>query len=248
MLPLEGRFRFSCHKGLSCFNTCCADINIFLTPYDVLRMRRATGMSSKEFLKEYTIPILAEDGLPLVVLKMMENERKSCPFVRPDGCEIYQDRPWSCRMYPVFPSSSREESFYIEEKSACLGLKEEKWWDLQEWKKAQGIDVYDIMNESYKEITLNEFFLKGNRLDPGRSKVIYTSCYNLDEFRRFLFDTRFFDIYDVEKGLIERMKEDEEELLSFGYRWVKFNLFGADTLTLKDKTFDRIMKSKKITP
>jgi hypothetical protein len=245
MLSLEGSFKFSCHKGLSCFNTCCADINIFLTPYDLLRMRTATGLSSEEFLKKYTIPLLAEEGLPLVVLKMMEDENKRCPFVTSDGCKIYQDRPWSCRMFPVFPSSSKEEEFFIDGRSSCLGLKEEKWWTIEGWKKAQGIEIYDKMNESYKEITFHDYFLKGNKLDPGRSKMLYMACYDLDEFKRFIFETRFFDIYDVEKEIIEKIKEDAEELLSFSYRWIKFNLFGEDTLRLKDETLDKVMQANK---
>jgi Fe-S-cluster containining protein len=244
-LSLDGRFRFLCHNGLSCFNTCCGDINIFLTPYDLLRMRRATGLSSGEFLKKYTIPLLGNEGLPLVVLEMVEDENKRCPFVTSDGCKIYQDRPWSCRMYPIFPSSSKEEEFFIEEGSSCLGFKEEKWWTIQDWKKGHGIDIYDKMNESYKEITFHDYFLKGNKLDPGRSKILYAACYDLDEFKKFLFKTRFFDIYDVESGIIERVKEDEEELLNFGYRWVRFNLFGEDTLRLKDKTFEKILQAKR---
>ena len=244
-LSLESRFRFSCHNEISCFNTCCADINIFLMPYDILRMRRATGLSSGEFLKEYTIPLLADEGLPLVVLKMMDDKNKICPFVTSDGCKVYQDRPWSCRMYPVFPSSSGEEGFIIKEGDSCLGCKEEKWWTIEGWKKDQGIDIYDKMNESYKEITLHDYFLKGNKLDPGRSKMLYMACYDLDEFKRFLFETRFFDVYDVERGIVERVKEDGGELLSFGYKWVRFNLFGEDTLRLKDKTFDKILQAKR---
>ncbi|RJP55858.1 MAG: YkgJ family cysteine cluster protein [Deltaproteobacteria bacterium] len=244
-LSLESRFRFSCHNEISCFNTCCADINIFLMPYDILRMRRATGLSSGEFLKEYTIPLLAEEGLPLVVLKMMDDKNKICPFVTSDGCKVYQDRPWSCRMYPVFPSSSGEEGFIIKEGDSCLGCKEEKLWTIEGWKKDQGIDIYDKMNESYEEITLHDYFLKGNKLDPEKSKMLYMACYDLDEFKRFLFETRFFDVYDVEKGIIERVREDEEELLSFGYKWVRFNLFGEDTLRLKDKVFDKILQAKR---
>jgi Fe-S-cluster containining protein len=246
MLSPEGRFRFSCHQGLPCFKTCCADINIFLTPYDLLRMRRAKGLSSGEFLRKYTIPLLGDQGLPLVALKMLEDEKKSCPFVASSGCEIYPDRPWSCRMYPLFPSSPKEEGFFIDEGSSCLGFKEEKWWTVQGWKKDQGIDAYDKMNESYKAITFHDFFLQGNKLDPGRTKMLYRACYDLDEFKGFIFESRFFDIYDVEKEVIERIKEDEEELLRFGYRWVKFNLFGEDTLRLKDKTFDKIMQARRI--
>ena len=244
-LSLDNGFRFSCHNRISCFNTCCADINIFLTPYDLLRMRRATGLSSGEFLKRYTIPLLGDDGLPLVALKMIKDEKKSCPFVTSNGCKIYQDRPWSCRMYPIFPASPEEDGFFIEEGGPCLGFKDEKQWTIDEWKKAQGIDIYDKMNESYREITYHDYFQKGNKLDSGKARLIYRACYDLNEFKRFLFETRFFDIYDVEEGIIERLKEDEEELLNFGYKWVRFNLFGEDTLRLKDKEIDKILQDKR---
>jgi hypothetical protein len=253
-ISLDEKFKFSCHKELPCFNSCCSDINIFLTPYDVLRIRRALKMPSGEFLRRYTIALLGDEGLPLVVLKMMEDENKSCPFVTPDGCSIYEDRPWSCRMYPIFPASSKEEEFLIKEDLSCLGFsaksrsasggKEKKQWTIEEWKNDQGINIYDKMNESYKEVTFHDYF-KSNKLDSGRAKLLYTACYDLNEFRRFLFETRFFDIYDVEKEVIEKIKEDEEELLSFGYRWIRFNLFSEDTLKLKDKTLDKLLKAKR---
>jgi Fe-S-cluster containining protein len=243
-LSLNDRFKFSCHKGLSCFNKCCSDVNIFLTPYDVLRMRKMVWLPSGEFLKRYTVALLGDEGLPLVVLKMMEDENKSCPFVTVDGCSIYQDRPWSCRMYPIFPVSSKEEGFLIEKTPSCLGFKEGKEWRIEEWKKDQGIGIYDKMNESYKEITFNNYFQNGNKLDSGKAKLLYRACYDLGEFKRFLFGTKFFDIYDVEKDVIGKVKEDEEELLSFGYKWVRFNLFSEDTLRLKDKEMDKLLKSK----
>jgi len=244
LFTLDDKFKFSCHKGLACYNTCCRDINIFLTPYDVLRMRRGTGLSSDEFLKRYTIALLGEDGIPLVVLRMREDANKTCFFVAPDGCSIYQDRPWSCRMYPVFPVSSEEKEFLIEEKASCLGFREQKQQTTREWKKDQDIDIYDKMNASYKEITHHEFFEEGNKLDPGKTKLLYTACYDLDAFKRFLFETRFFDIYDVEKEVIEKIKTDEEELLSFGYRWVRFSLFSEDTLKLKDKEMNKLLQSR----
>lgn len=261
-LSLNDKFKFSCHKRLSCFNTCCNDVNIFLTPYDVLRMRRATGLSSEEFLKKYTVALLGDEGLPLIVLKMMENENKTCPFLTLDGCMIYQDRPWSCRMYPIFPVSSKEEEFLIDGKPSCLGAsakgrsasggKEDKQWTIEEWKKKQGIDIYDKMNELYKEVTFHDYFSAsggGNKLDSGKAKLLYRACYDLDEFKRFLFETRFFDIYDVEKDVIEKIKESakggEEELLSFGYRWVRFNLFSEDTLRPKDKAMAELLQSRR---
>lgn len=241
---VDEKFRFSCHRGLACFNTCCRDVNIFLTPYDVLRMRRRTGLSSEAFLQKYTLTLLGEDGLPLVVIEMVEDKNKICPFVAPDGCAIYEDRPWSCRMFPVFPASSEAKEYLIEEKAFCHGFGEDQQRSIRQWKKDQDIDPYDKENEAYKEITHHDHFQKGNTLDAGRSKLLYQACYDLDAFRRFLFQTRFFDKYEVEEELIEKMKNDDEELLNFAYRWLRFSLFSEDTLKLKDREMDKLLQSR----
>ena len=101
-LTKEDKFTFSCHKGVPCFNACCGDVNIFLTPYDIIRLRKNLGISSNELLKKYTIsPFDKNLKYPVVMLKMEDNEKKSCPFVGLHGCGVYPDRPWACRMYPL---------------------------------------------------------------------------------------------------------------------------------------------------
>lgn len=248
LYTLDDQFKFACHRGLACFNTCCRDINIFLTPYDVLRIRKSTGMSSEDFLEKYTVTFLGEEGLPLVMLRMNDDEHKTCPFVTPDGCNIYLERPWSCRMYPVFPVSSEEKEFLIEEKASCLGFGEDKQSTTREWKKDQKIDVYDRMNQPYKEITQHDYFQNGNKLDKGKTRLLYRACYDLDAFRRFVFETKFFEIYDVEQEVIDKIKNDDEELLNFSYRWLRFSLFSEDTLRLKDKEMDKLLQSRSKVP
>lgn len=243
LFALDETFKFSCHIGLECFNKCCRDINIFLTPYDVLRMRMSMGLSSQDFLQKYTSTFLGEDGLPLVMLKVDE-DINACPFVESDGCGIYEDRPWSCRMYPVFPMSSEEKEYLIEASRSCHGFKEDKEQTIREWKSEQHIDKYDKMNEAYKEITQNDLFQRGNTIDPGKTKLLYTACYDLDSFRRFLFQGKFFEKYDVEEALIEKLRNDDEELLNFGYTWIRFSLLSEDTLRLKDRDMDRLLQSK----
>ena len=49
------RFSFACHPGVSCFNVCCGDVNIFLTPYDILRLRRKLGITTDELLDNHTL-------------------------------------------------------------------------------------------------------------------------------------------------------------------------------------------------
>ena len=231
-------------RTLPCFNTCCRDINIFLTPYDVLRMRKSLWLPSDEFLRKFTVALLGDDGIPLVVLKMKEDKDKNCPFVGPEGCTIYQDRPWSCRMFPVFPVSSEEVEFIIEEKLACLGFRSDKSSTVRQWKKDQEISKYDLMNEAYKKITLHDYFQNGNKIESGMTKLVYNTCYDLDAFKRFIFSSRFFDIYEVDVQTIEAIRTDDEELLKFAYRWVEFSLFSGGDLRVRDKEMDKLMKER----
>ena len=98
----DDTFKFSCHPGVSCFNHCCHDVNIFLSPYDVLRVRKRLGMGSAEFLQKHTLmPVQKDMKTPVVVLKMNDDDEKTCPFLEDRGCGVYTDRPWPCRMYPL---------------------------------------------------------------------------------------------------------------------------------------------------
>ena len=127
------RFKFSCHKGLSCFTQCCADVTIFLTPYDIIRMKNRLKLTSDEFLAKYTfVPFGENQQAPVVILKMGDGEHKRCPFVSAEGCGIYEDRPWSCRMYPLGLASPKEgacdeeEFYFLMEEAHCHGFAENK--------------------------------------------------------------------------------------------------------------------------
>ena len=64
-------FDFTCHPGVPCFNSCCADVNIILTPIDVLRLARRLGMHTRDFLEIHTSnPITKDLQLPIVMLRM----------------------------------------------------------------------------------------------------------------------------------------------------------------------------------
>ncbi len=55
-LKLDEDFTFACHKGLECYTSCCRDVTIMLTPYDVLRMKKALGLTSNQFLEKIHPP------------------------------------------------------------------------------------------------------------------------------------------------------------------------------------------------
>src|SRR6266508_897928 len=89
--------RFQCHRGVKCWNACCSNIDISLTPYDVLRLARRLDLSTSEFLARFTVPYeLEKDGIAGVKLKPVDGGT-ACRYMVPEGCSIYSDRPTACR-------------------------------------------------------------------------------------------------------------------------------------------------------
>ena len=244
-LKPDSRFKFSCQPGVTCFNQCCRDVNILLTPYDVLRLKNRLGISSGEFLKKYTIlPFGPEQKLPFPLLKMNEDDEKKCLFVDDEkGCTVYSDRPWPCRMYPLGQASpsedSEEEEFYfLLEEEICKGFESEKEYSVEGWQKDQGVEDYDELGTLFKEITLHPTIQQGQPLDPKQTDMYFTACYDLDKFRRFLVETSFFDKFEVEQETIDKIQKDDVELLKFGFRWLKFCILKQTTLKVKEDVID----------
>ncbi|MFC1817173.1 MFS transporter [Thermodesulfobacteriota bacterium] len=87
-------FLFSCSRPVACFNDCCQDLNQFLTPFDILRLKNRLGIPSNVFLERFTTEHIGpKSGLPVITLKADPASQPKCPFVTPAGCSVYEDRP-----------------------------------------------------------------------------------------------------------------------------------------------------------
>jgi Fe-S-cluster containining protein len=237
-LGLDDTFRFACHKDVACFNKCCADVNIFLTPYDVLRLKNAVGMDSTEFLDRYTqIPIEKNQRYPVVMLKMDEDNDRRCYFVSEDGCTVYHDRPWPCRMYPLGMASPKDPDaknfFFLMKEDVCKGFAEGEEWTVKSWMENQGVANYEEFGRLYKEITLHDYFGKGKTLTPDKMEMFYLATYDLDRFRRFIFESSFLKRFQVADDTLAVIKKDDEALLRWGFQWLKFSLFGEPTIEIR---------------
>ena len=236
-------FKFGCHPGVPCFNLCCHDVNIFLSPYDVLRLKKRLGMKSSDFLDKYAIlPVQKDMKTPVVVLRMNDDEEKSCPFLKDEGCGVYSDRPWPCRMYPLGMATQKdtadgwrgERFYFLLKEEGCQGYSEAKEWTVDQWLENQGIDEYDRWGEAYKELTLHEFFEQEDAvLSPERMHMLFTGCYDLDKFREFVFESTLLQRFEIDEEFIEDMRRDDEELLRFAYHWLRFSVFGESTMKVK---------------
>lgn len=252
-LSPESKFRFACNPEVPCFGKCCANVNIFLTPYDVLRMKNVLGITSADFLERYTIPLLLEEQqLPVVVLRMEDDDEQKCPFVSDGGCTIYDDRPWSCRMYPLglatskIPGGEGEEFCFVVEEgdTICQGFNEDREWTVEEWLKDQDVNVFNRKSESYMQLTLHPHFLENKQLDERKMQEFFKTCYDIDGFRRKLFESSFFDRFDISDDVKEQLKVDDEALLEFAItKWLRFALFRENTMVVKDGELERGAKA-----
>jgi hypothetical protein len=245
-LDLSSEFTFRCHPGVPCFNDCCGDVNIFLTPYDIIRLKNNLNITSEEFLSKYTISPFDENlKYPVIMLKMEENDKKPCPFVGPEGCGVYEDRPWACRMYPLGLASPGENSqeldsefYFLLQESVCKGFNSDRKLTVSDWLKDQGIVEYNEMGEYFKDLTTHKYFTDGGNLPPKKIEMFFTTCYNIDKFRKFLFDSTFFDKFEVDDKTKAIIEKDDVELLKFGYQWLRFALFGEKTIKVKSEVYE----------
>jgi Fe-S-cluster containining protein len=221
-LGLEDTFHFSCNPEIDCFTQCCQDVNILLTPYDIVQIKNRLGISSTEFLEKYTKRLLApKTFLPAVQFKMDEGNKKRCYFVGEKGCGVYDQRPWSCRMYPLDQSGDTEIFAVMVDSTRCLGLEDNTVWKLRDWLQDQGLEPYNNWNHRFAELTEDERVTNWREEYPGGVDIFYLACYDLDRFREQVFKEKLFEM--VEEHLVDRdkLKTDDLALLEFAFIWLK---------------------------
>lgn len=234
----DSSFCFDCQPKIDCFTRCCSDVNIVLTPADVLGLARKTGLRTREFLEKHTLnPITKELHLPVVMLRMGPAPKKRCPFVTEQGCSVYEARPWACRMYPIGmalpparPGVPPEPAYYLFEDDFCHGRTESRTWTVTSWQHDQGIEDREDLERGFRELVGHPWFIGGRQLDPRRIEMFYMAAYDLDTFREFIFSTTFVQRFELEEELVQKLRTDDHALLSFSFRWLRFATFGEPTM------------------
>lgn len=232
-ISLQDTFCFNCSPDVPCFNECCRDLNQFLTPYDILRLKNHLGISSGEFLEQYTSQHTGpETGLPIVTLKPQAGEGLLCPFVSPEGCRVYKDRPSSCRTYPLVRGLSRSretgevtEQFMMLQESHCLGFRAKSRHTVRQWIAGQEIRLYNDINDRLMEIISLKNQLMPGPLDLKSQRMFYLALYDLDNFRTQITKNGLIDDFDGDPTNLKKSMEDDLKLLKLGMKWVKSVLF-----------------------
>jgi len=239
------RFRFRCHPGVKCFNRCCRNLNLFLYPYDVVRLKNRLGLSSDAFLDRHVDVVLREGAhFPEVLLRMADNRERTCPFLTDEGCSVYPDRPDTCRGFPVerglaYDAAQRRNRlvYFFRPPDFCLGQHEHTEWDLAGWEKDQEAGDYHRMTVRWAEIRqlLEENPWGAEGPEGRRAKMTFMAAYNVDRFRQFVFESSFLKRYAVKKKIRQQIRRSDTELLKFGFEWIRLFLWGLPASCIRPR-------------
>ncbi|MBV5316708.1 MAG: YkgJ family cysteine cluster protein [Desulfobulbaceae bacterium] len=244
-LTFDSSLQFACHPKVSCFTACCHNIKIILTPYDILVLRKRLNIPAHEFVTQYTEPTyLEKTDMPGVQIKLV-GEKNGCPFVTPEGCTVYTDRPSACRYYPVGMADfheggtddpEEEKFFFLVKEPHCRGHEEPKRWTIREWRADQGVDVRDEMNKEWLRLVMRRksFGLQAT-LSEAAKRMFFMASTDLDHFRKFVFESSFLDTYEIDADTIAKIKDDDVELMLFSFKYLANTLFGAAGLKIKEE-------------
>jgi uncharacterized protein len=241
MVPLENKsFKFCCHAGLGCFTKCCTNVDMYLFPYDIIRLKNSVGMHSEEFVRKYTVLIYGDNPyFPSVKMKLCDDEPKSCPFLTRTGCSVYEDRPSSCRTYPLERAvdrnpakATKNDYYFLTSHPYCLGHSEEMTFNVKDWVRNQKIHAYNLMNDLWTEI--ESIFMtnpwKGEGRGGPKQQLAFMVCYNIDSFRDFISSHRLLSKFNLSGYEKKNIGTDDAELLKFGFEWLKQLLTGTSRL------------------
>jgi Fe-S-cluster containining protein len=254
VLDPNAEIKFNCHKGISCWNACCKKADITLTPYDIIRLKTATGNDSTTVLKDHTVMFTMDaDGVPGI--KLRTTDEGACLFMdEVNGCTIYENRPSSCRYYPLGNLSLKKadqahenQHFVLVREDHCKGHDEDQMHNVQSYRAEQKVEEFDQHNIEYFQL-----ILKKKSMGPGVGKppemslqLFFMACFDQDRFRRFIASDAFKKNYTVDDATYEEVANDDIACMYFGFRLLRQVLFNEQTLGEVDGALDKRVEERK---
>jgi Fe-S-cluster containining protein len=240
--------QFRCRKGIACWNKCCSNIDISLTPFDILRLKKRLGLTSTEFLAQFTLPYeMEKDGIAGVKLKPVEGG-SACQFMVDEGCDVYSDRPTACRYYPVALLSMRKQgestdsdSYALVQEPHCLGHNEPRPITIDDYRKEQGVDVYDELARGWRQLVLKKKSSGPTIGAPSKRslQLFFMACYDVDRFAEFVKSDSFNELFELTEEEKSKIHGDDEQMMLFGFRFLRQVLFGEESIPLRKETAEQ---------
>jgi Fe-S-cluster containining protein len=249
--------RFRCHRGVACWNECCHDTDITLTPHDLIRLGRHFGIRPGEAAARYGEPAVHEpSGMPVLHLAMtQEGGRRPCVFLDPSrGCSVYENRPVACRYYPLGLATVKmkghdapEDFYFLVKEPHCQGHRESRELTVASFRDEQDVAEYDECNRGWIHILMKLASWKalggpwGKEPDARVRRMFVMASTDPDAFRSFVFDSSFLQKYAVDEQAQEALRQDDEALMQLAFDWLRSVLFNEPTVQLRQHVLQQAM-------
>jgi hypothetical protein len=140
-------------------------------------------------------------------------------------------------MYPIVRIIIRSRKtgalkghFQLLREPHCRGFYRDKVQTVGEWIVAQGLAIYNKINDMLMEIiSLKNLHIPGP-LDIRSRHMFQMALYDLDTFRSNALNKGLLDELHIDAGRLEEIKNDDIELLKLGHLWVKQNLLQREKI------------------
>lgn len=245
----DDSFKFRCRKGISCWNSCCHGADVTLTPHDIVSLARQFWVTPAKFVEDYVVAAIHEgSGLPVAKLVMTGKKGEGpCVFMDDEkGCTVYENRPATCRYYPLGLGAvkmkgheQREDMYFLVKEDHCLGHQEDNTQSVKTFRAEQGVEPYDLINERWIDILMKMASWRsiggpmGQDVSKQTKQMFYMVSTDIDAFRRFVLGTKFLEIYEIDDDMVESITKNDEALLQLGFDWLSNVMFNEPTITLK---------------
>jgi len=143
---LSNDFNFACQRTACC----CQKMEIFLNPYDILKIAETLKLSTTKVINKY-ITFLEDRETNLFRPILKDARKEACAFNTDKLCIIHQNRPLSCRLFPLARINGELK---LQKINFCEGLKVQHKVKLADYiKEDDGIEYFamaDLYHEKYK--------------------------------------------------------------------------------------------------
>ncbi|MHA1152529.1 MAG: hypothetical protein ACTSQ7_07675 [Alphaproteobacteria bacterium] len=134
---------------------------------------------------------------------------------------------------------TREDMYFLVKEAHCKGHAEDHGQTVAEFRKEQGVEPYDLINERWIDILMQMASWRsiggpmGRDVSKQTKKMFYMISTDVDAFCRFVFETKFLDTYDIDEDMVD------EALLQLGFDWLRNVMFNDPTITLKQNVLQQ---------
>lgn len=227
-------FHFECGPEQPCFNRCCSQLNLALTPYDCARLAANMELPSQEFLRMFTV--MGKDpqtGFPAFHLRMIDSPEAPCPFVTPAGCSVYEDRPGACRSYPLgrgcrIGKDGVSERFFMVREEHCAGFDCGPAHTPEKWFADPDLKPYLQFSDAYMRL-LSLVSASGKPISDKLAGMALLALWQPDNFKKFLQKMKVPDQVQWD-GPADFFNDSDftstQTALDFALNWLELIIFG----------------------